>query len=139
LHNVWDLARVTSIGREAFKDCTELWHIKIPGNVTNIADCAFAGCTTLESVLFEGSPPSLGDLVFDGANKAVVYYMPGTTGWALAFGGRPAILRKPDDAESGLDQQEFIVCGQCGAKNRPKRHTAGQRLVCGKCKTQLTA
>jgi len=30
--------------------------------------------------------------VFDGDNLAVVYYLPGITGWGLTFGGRPTAL-----------------------------------------------
>jgi hypothetical protein len=30
--------------------------------------------------------------VFLGANKATVYYLPGTTGWGKEFGGRPTAV-----------------------------------------------
>jgi hypothetical protein len=32
---------------------------------------------------------------FIGANNATVYYLPGTTGWATTFGGRPTVLWDP--------------------------------------------
>ncbi len=38
-------ASVTSIGKNAFEDCTELRPFDIPDTVTSIADNAFAGCT----------------------------------------------------------------------------------------------
>ena len=41
---------VTSIGKEAFKDCTELTNIHLPDSVTSIGDSAFAYCMGLESI-----------------------------------------------------------------------------------------
>jgi hypothetical protein len=33
--------------------------------------------------------------------------------------------------------QDIIVCGQCGSKNKPTSHEVGKALVCGNCKTPL--
>jgi len=60
--------------------------------VTNIGDSAFADCTRLTSITFQGNMPSGGSSVFQGATQATVYYLPGATGWAATFGGRPAVL-----------------------------------------------
>ena len=38
-------------------------------------------------------PPGYPDVapdIFDGATNAIVYYLPGTTGWGETLGGRPA-------------------------------------------------
>lgn len=37
-----------------------------------------------------------------------------------------------------MAQESFIIrCGRCGAKNRIPRSRAGERAVCGKCRTPL--
>jgi hypothetical protein len=40
-------------------------------------------------VYFLGNAPTLGSLVFEGIKKAIVYFLPGTTGWASTFCGLP--------------------------------------------------
>jgi len=41
-------------------------------------------------------------------------------------------------AKAWVDVEPLIVvCNQCGVKNRHKAHRAGQKLVCGNCKTEL--
>ena len=45
---------VTSIGPNAFYDCTNLTSVAIPSTVTNIAGDAFSGCANLSGVYFRG-------------------------------------------------------------------------------------
>jgi len=84
---------VTSLGNWAFIDCTSLTNVMIGSGVTSIGDWAFSGCASLTSICFAGNAPSLGgSSVFSGDNDATVYYLPGTTGWGLTFGGLPTAL-----------------------------------------------
>ena len=46
---------VTSIGREAFKNCSNLTYVTIPESVTSICDYAFQNCTGLKSVTISGN------------------------------------------------------------------------------------
>ena len=47
--------KVTGIGGEAFRGCTNLTSITIPGSVTVIGDQAFSGCTSLTNIYYEGT------------------------------------------------------------------------------------
>ena len=56
--------RVTNIGDEAFKDCTEVTSIAIPESVTNIGSKAFRGCSGLTRVTIPDSVLSIGNDAF---------------------------------------------------------------------------
>ena len=55
---------VTSIGSEAFEDCSGLTSITIPNSVTNIGGSAFSGCSGLTSVTIGNSVTSIGSSAF---------------------------------------------------------------------------
>ena len=82
---------VTYIGYEAFGGCSSLTSVTIPSSVTNIENAAFYQCTRLTGVYCQGNAPSVGAGVFEYDDTATVYYLPGTTGWGPAFGGRPTM------------------------------------------------
>ena len=86
---------VASIGATAFSCCTSLTRVAIPNSVTSIGYYAFVNCTSLTGVYFQGNAPSIGLYVFDDDNNAVVYYLPGTTGWGSTFGGFPTAVVPP--------------------------------------------
>ncbi len=55
---------VTSIGQDAFRDCTGLTGITIPDSVTSIGDSAFCDCKGLTSITIPDSVTSIGDYAF---------------------------------------------------------------------------
>ncbi|MBR7034836.1 MAG: leucine-rich repeat protein, partial [Bacteroidales bacterium] len=56
------VTEISSIGTSAFRNCTGLKRVVIPGNVKSIGDWAFAGCSNLEEIVFE-----------EGVEKLIVY------------------------------------------------------------------
>ena len=60
---------VTSIGRSAFSDCTQLKSVTILGSVTSIGRSAFSGCTQLKSVTIPGSVTSIESYTFSGCTQ----------------------------------------------------------------------
>ena len=103
---------VTTIGSQAFQYCP-LTSITIPLSVTNIGDGAFNTCTNLTSIYFQGSAPALGGTAVFSFDPAIVYYLPGTTGWSSPFGGLPAVLWNPSLQGCGVqnDQFSFTITG----------------------------
>jgi hypothetical protein len=83
---------VTSIGGYAFASCTNLASVTIGSGVSSIGDLAFYGCSVLQGVHFLGDLPGLGFGVFSGDKDAVLYYLPGTTGWGSTLDGFPTVL-----------------------------------------------
>jgi hypothetical protein len=61
-------AGITSIGNNAFFDCTALTSVSIPGSVTSIGEWAFADCAALTSVSIPGSVTSIGGGAFNACS-----------------------------------------------------------------------
>ena len=55
---------VTSIGYDAFRDCSSLTSVTIPSSVTSIGDAAFYYCSSLTSVTIPSSVTSIGSDTF---------------------------------------------------------------------------
>lgn len=55
---------VTSIGRYAFLDCTDLTSITLPNSVTSIGENAFSDCTYLETVIFGSGLQNIRECAF---------------------------------------------------------------------------
>jgi hypothetical protein len=102
---------VTTIDGGAFNSLSKLTTITFPGSITNLSNGAFAYCSSLTGVYFEGNAPGLGgaDVFFQTIN-AIVYYLPGTTGWSSRLSGQPTVLWNPQaqiDASFGVQNNQF--------------------------------
>ena len=64
---------VSSIGDNAFQDCSNLAEVTIPETVTEIGDSAFSGCSNLSEITMQGTtPPTVGANAFDGCVQLAV-------------------------------------------------------------------
>ena len=64
-----DTYNVTTIGADAFQNCTELTSITIPNSVTSIGLNAFYGCTNLKAVTIPNSVTTIGQYAFYGCTN----------------------------------------------------------------------
>ena len=61
--------KVTEIGSQAFKKCTNLTNVSIPNSIINIGISAFQDCSGLTSIMIPNSVTSIGDGAFSGCNN----------------------------------------------------------------------
>ena len=69
---------VTRIGNEAFRSCSGLTSIEIPGSVTSIGGSAFLGCSGLTSIEIPGSVTSIGVGAFSSCYGLTSIEIPGS-------------------------------------------------------------
>merc|ERR1719157_280669 len=67
---------LTTIGIQAFSDCTSLASVSFPESLTSIGDYAFYGATSLASISFPDSLTSIGTYAFSGATSLPMVYVP---------------------------------------------------------------
>ena len=78
---------VTSIGDNAFYDCSGLTSITIPSGVTSIGSAAFTGCWLETITSLAPTAPSIEDNTFEGINSYGFLYIPsGSTGYDVWMG-----------------------------------------------------
>jgi hypothetical protein len=97
---------ITNIGQSAFSDCN-VTVVTLPDSITMISSSAFDDCDGLTSLYFRGNAPSVDSTAFYYVSNAIVYYLPGTTGWVATYGGFPTTLWLPQAQASGVATNQF--------------------------------
>jgi len=69
--------------------------VTISSGTQIIGQFAFSGCPNLKALFFRGDAPSVPQTAFSGTTNATAFYLPGKSGWAGTFGGRPTALWLP--------------------------------------------
>ena len=67
---------VTSIGGEAFQDCSSLTSIAIPNSITSIGNYAFAGCSSLTSITIPNSITEINSGIFANCSSLTSITIP---------------------------------------------------------------
>lgn len=67
---------VTTIGENAFSECTGLTHVTLPAGLRVISDNAFGGCTGLTDVTFPSTLTSIGNWAFTRCQSFVNVVIP---------------------------------------------------------------
>ena len=85
---------VTSIGDEAFYDCSSLTSVTIGNSVTSIGNSAFGSCSRLTSITIPDGVTNIGDWAFYRCDSLrVAYYLGLSEQWAkVSIGSRNSCL-----------------------------------------------
>ncbi len=106
---------ITSIGNYAFKDCTGLTSITIPGSVTSIGSSAFSGCTGLMSITIPDGITSISDSTFYGCSGLTNITLPDsiTSIGSSAFSGCTGLTNvKIPNSVTSIGSSAFSGCSR---------------------------
>ena len=109
----FDGSKVTSIGADAFYQCTSLKSVTIPDSVTSIGDSAFLSCTSLTSITIPDSVTAIGDYAFYNCTRLTSVTIPDSVtsigNLVFAYCGSLTSITIPDSVTS-IGDYAFYSC-----------------------------
>lgn len=104
---------VTTLGSNAFSDCSDIVSITLPDSITTIGGVAFYGCTSLESIIIPDSVTSIGRNAFAHCVSLTSIDIPDsvTSTGEFAFNGCHNLvsITLPDSIRT-IDEGTFYDC-----------------------------
>ena len=104
---------ITSIGKNAFRDCTSLASVTIPNGVTSIGGQAFDGCSSLASITIPDSVTSIGNYTFYNCSSLASVTIPnGVTsiGYSAFSGCKSLASVTIPDSVTSIGNYAFESC-----------------------------
>lgn len=104
---------VTSIGDNAFKDCSNLTKVTVPSSVTSVGSSAFYDCTALTEISIANGVKSIGGYAFKGCKKLVSITLPdsvtelGSNAFRYCTKLKTAVLSK---GMTQIEERTFVYC-----------------------------
>ena len=127
---------VTSIGYDAFRDCSSLTSISIPSGVTSIGDFAFEDCSGLASISIPDSVTSIGYAAFRDCSSLTSISIPSgvTSIGGEAFSGCSSLksITIPDSVTS-IGNSAFSWCDSLTGISIPSGVTSIGNLAFSNC------
>ena len=106
---------VKSIGGAAFYGCSALTSVTIPDSVTSIGRSAFSFCSSLTSVTIPNSVTSIGDTAFHGCSKLESVTIPNSVtsiGGAAFYGCSALTSVTIPDSVTSIGDNTFYECSK---------------------------
>ncbi len=101
---------VTYIGSYAFQNCSSLTDVTIPGGVTSINYRTFSGCTGMTQVIISDNVTSISDYAFQNCDSLTQITLPSCSVSYYAFSHCDKLNRVVIDGNISLDSNAFIGC-----------------------------
>lgn len=104
---------VTSIGGQAFRDCSSLKSIEIPDNVTSIGEHAFRKCSSLQSVTIPSGVTSIGDFAFQDCGLLQLINIPSSVTSIGQYAFRNCSILKSIEIPGGVTNIGSFALADC--------------------------